>query len=422
MTRQTAQHDFLHTVPSGEMLFGEAFQVWISQRTILTTGERSEVAFLAQKTERDYRVCAKALGRFFAAFRLDKIRPTHLLEYQRLRATNPPSNNGKWRLPSDGARREWETRDEAEAWLRDSGKQYEIAQTMWAAQAGANCIRKELALLVRILRAAKLWGEIDDEQFVRVRPKESDITRAMTTAEQQRFLKVAGGRPEWRLIYQYAIVALQTTAGTNELRALRLGDVQLGDRPIIHVPRQGAKNKHRMRTIPLPSPEAVWAMDGLLARARELGAWRPSDYVFPFQPSRTHYDPTRPMSESGLKKPWDAVRKAAGLPNLRIYDLRHTGITRMAERGVPLPVAMTFAGHMTQRMQQHYTSICMSAAQEWGAAVWGNMQGSSPPAPSVGYPPTVSPNSIFEQPAPPARLRARYARTRRLLARRRALR
>ena len=155
------------------------------------------------------------------------------------------------------------------------------------------------------------------------------------------------------------------------MRALRLGDVLLADR-VLQIPRAGAKNKYRMRAIPLVTNDAVWAMEGLLARAGLLGASAASDFLFPFQTSRTHYDPTRPMSESGLKKPWHVLRCAAGLPELRPYDLRHTGITRMAEAGVPLRVAMTFAGHMTERMQQRYEAICMTAKRGWGEAVWGN--------------------------------------------------
>jgi integrase len=135
--------------------------------------------------------------------------------------------------------------------------------------------------------------------------------------------------------------------------------------------------KGRKRTIPLLTDDAVWAMEGLLARARELGAWSPVHYLFPKQKARFTYDPAQPMTASGLKKPWDAVRKAAALPRLRIYDLRHTGITRMAEAGVPLPVAMSFAGHMTEQMQRHYTAICMTAQRGWGELVWGAPAGVS---------------------------------------------
>jgi integrase len=71
------------------------------------------------------------------------------------------------------------------------------------------------------------------------------------------------------------------------------------------------------------------------------------------------------MSNSGIKKAWDQVRKAADLPWLRIHDLGHTAITLMAEAGVPIPVILSMAGHISTRMQQHYTSVSefASAAQ-----------------------------------------------------------
>lgn len=324
----------------GEMLFPDAFALWFAHRTIQTHGLRTDARYIAPKTARDYRVCAKALGKFFGSLRLDQIHEGHLMAYQQARAVNLVEAQDGNRSP-------------------------------WAATAGANCIRKEIALLIRILRAARLWGDAQEMYFQRLQPAEPEVERALTQEEQHRFLHVAASRGEFRMIYQYAIVALQTTASTNEMRALRLGDVLLADR-ILQVPRAGAKNKYRMRAIPLVSEDAMWAMEGLLARARELGATAPSHYLFPRQASRTHYDASRPMSESGLRKPWDAVRCAAGLPHLRIYDLRHTGITRMAEAGVPLRVAMTFAGHMTARMQQRYEAICMAAKRGWGEAVWGS--------------------------------------------------
>ena len=63
------------------------------------------------------------------------------------------------------------------------------------------------------------------------------------------------------------------------------------------------------------------------------------------------------MSNSGMKRLWNEVRKAADVPWLRIHDLRHTAITRMAEAGVPIPVILSMAGHISVRMQQHYTSV-----------------------------------------------------------------
>ncbi len=339
----------LHRSLSADLFFPAAFEIWMGRRLIETHGLLTNARYIAARTERDYRCCARALARFapFGKFPLGQITPDLVMEYQEARALNEPH----------------------------AGK------PQWTRPAGANRIRKEVGLLIRVLRDARLWGQDEEEAFLRLRPVESDVVRALTAEEQHRLLHVAASRMQFRLIYQYTIVALQTTASTNELRALRLGDVSLLDR-IIQIPRAGAKNKHRMRAIPILTEDCMWALEGLMARARELGSELPSHYLFPLRvnPGRSvdgaaasdRYDPTRPMSDSGLKKQWDAVRKAALLPALRIYDLRHTGITRMAEAGVPLPVAMTFAGHMTQRMQQRYTAISMAAQRGWGANVWGD--------------------------------------------------
>ena len=335
----------LHGPLSPDLMFGahpfapdSGFEVWMSLRTIQADGIKTDASYLSRLTVIDYRACARALGKFFGGYRLGEIRPEHLMEYQQARAIADQSKGG------------------------------------WSRPANANRILKEVALLIRILRELYLWGPDQERIFQRLRRMDPEIIRALTPDEQHRLLHVAANREEWRFVYQYIIVALQTTASTNELRALRLGDILMGDR-IIQIPRSGAKNKHRMRTIPLLTDDAVWAMEGLIARARELGSTSPTHFLFPIQERRGTYDPTRPMSNSGLKKRWDEVRTAAALPEARVYDLRHTGITRMAEAGVPLRVTMTFAGHMTERMQQHYEAISMAAKRGWGEAVWGTVPG-----------------------------------------------
>ena len=103
--------------------------------------------------------------------------------------------------------------------------------------------------------------------------------------------------------------------------------------------------------------EAVWAANRLVERAQSLGCSSASHYLMPFRVSPNLWDPAQPMSNSGIRKPWDEVRKAADVPWLRIHDLRHTAITRMAEAGVPIPVILSMAGHISVRMQQHYTSV-----------------------------------------------------------------
>ena len=84
-------------------------------------------------------------------------------------------------------------------------------------------------------------------------------------------------------------------------------------------------------------------------------------YLLLFRCSPDRWDPKRPMSDSGIRKPWEAVRRVAGVPWLRRHDLRHTAITRMAEAGVPIPVIMGIAGHVSAQRYTHYTSVSMAA-------------------------------------------------------------
>jgi integrase len=378
----------LYQVLSGDLLFPAAFEIWMSHRLIETGGVRTNVRYISRKTERDYRVCARALGRFFGRLRLDEIDEGRMSMYQQLRATNPVDPvNGSWYCRRGGAltgsrkataeegggwRFDFDALEEAQAWATKHGGGCEFVQSVWAYPAGADCIRKEVVLLQRILREAGQWTEDRCKKFLKVQAVSPEVERAMSREEQHRLLHLASGPAKHRFIYQYILIALQTTAGPNELRHLKLGDIFLDEHePFIQIPRAGAKNKYRKRTIPLITDDAVWAMEGLIARARELGAWSPAHYLFPFRISSGHFDPNRPIGETGINKAWDAIRCEARMPALRIYDLRHTGITRMAEAGVPLPVAVSFAGHMTEAMQQHYTAICIASQRQWGAAVWG---------------------------------------------------
>ncbi|MEI6363885.1 MAG: site-specific integrase [Actinomycetes bacterium] len=58
-------------------------------------------------------------------------------------------------------------------------------------------------------------------------------------------------------------------------------------------------------------------------------------------------DPKRHLSESTLEKSWYPAREAAGRPDLRWHDLRHTGATLAAATGATLADLMARLGHST---------------------------------------------------------------------------
>jgi integrase len=346
-----------HSSVSPDLFFLEAFDLWLSWRVMEQPqfALMTDASYLAPNSIKDYRACASALGKFFGKLRLRDIHLGHLREYQRGRAFCDQTA-GDWKKPC-----------------------------------GANRIRKEIVLLIRILRAARLWGDEESTFFKPLRRVELDVPRAMQPDEQRRFLGVAASRAEWQFVLWYSVVALQTTASTNELRMLRIGDVLL-HQGLLQIRREGAKNKYRIRTIPLETREIAWALERLIERARTLGAAAPHHYLFPMAEAKGRYNPNRAMSDSGLKKRWEAVRKAAELPWLRPYDLRHTAITRMAEAGTPIQIIMSFAGHMTLRMQQHYTTISLMAKRQSARAIWGEAVFAAPLTGQVSAPSQFGPH------------------------------
>ena len=303
-----------------ELTFAEAADSWLNSR-MMSPGSRAR--YISPRTLSDLQQYIRALNRKFAAVPLGRIDIGLIREYQRERA----------------------------------------------ATCGANKINQELSTLVRIMKRAGTWAQHLEQCYERLQPEQADVAHAMSPEEQRTFLQVASSREEWQLVYWYSLLALATSASNCEMRGIRLGDINLYSKTL-HIRREHAKNRHRIRTIPMHD-EAVWAVTRLMERARTLGAVSPHHHVMPFRLSRSLWDLDRPMSNSGIRKQWEAVREAAGVPWLRIHDLRHTAITRMAEAGVPIPVILSMAGHISTRMQQHYTSVSDFAKRRAVEAAFG---------------------------------------------------
>jgi integrase len=58
-----------------------------------------------------------------------------------------------------------------------------------------------------------------------------------------------------------------------------------------------------------------------------------------------------------LQKPWRRVRKAAGLDDVRLHDLRHSFASAAAAAGIPLQVIGGLLGHSSQQTTARYTHL-----------------------------------------------------------------
>ncbi len=70
-----------------------------------------------------------------------------------------------------------------------------------------------------------------------------------------------------------------------------------------------------------------------------------------------------------LKKPWDLVRKAAGLDDVRIHDLRHSFASVGAASGMSLPVIGALLGHTQAATTQRYAHLSDDPLQAAAGAI-----------------------------------------------------
>jgi integrase len=227
-------------------------------------------------------------------------------------------------------------------------------------------INVEMKILRMILRKAKLWTRLADD-YKPLPENKRGPGCALSPEEEKRLFDVASSNPDWEVAYNAAVLAAHTTARSEEIRGLRLADVDPIERTI-SIRRSSTKTDAGCRIVPLDKA-ATWALVRLIKRGQMLGATNPEHYLFPFcrfrqtkngeSPAGCGYDPTRPATS--WRSAWESLREKAGLPWLRFHDLRHHCITRLAESGAPDHVIMSIAGHVSKEMLEHYSHIRMEA-------------------------------------------------------------
>ena len=63
------------------------------------------------------------------------------------------------------------------------------------------------------------------------------------------------------------------------------------------------------------------------------------------------------FDRKNFRRHWEAARKAAGLGNLRVHDLRHTHATWLRQQGAPLEVVKVALGHSSVAVTQKYAHV-----------------------------------------------------------------
>lgn len=187
--------------------------------------------------------------------------------------------------------------------------------------------------------AAK-WGvpgaEVNPVQNVTRKRFNNARERFLSTEEAERLQRAAADSENPQL---WAIIALLLLTGARrgELLKAKWADVDLEQRLWL-IPE--AKNG-QPRYVPL-SEQAMQVI-------RKLPRWDRCEWLIPNPKTRKPYN--------SIKRAWDTARIAAGMPELRIHDLRHSFCSFAVAAGVDLYTVGKIPGHKDYKSTQRYSHL-----------------------------------------------------------------
>lgn len=223
----------------------------------------------------------------------------------------------------------------------------------WPRPCGASYLNHETSTLQQILDSAGEWDKM--KRFFKAKPQPRwKPPKVMSDEQEMLVFAVAQSNPKWELATWAASLTVNTGIAGVELRSIQLVHVNLRSRiPTILVDAETAKEEVRGRIVPL-NETAQAITKKCLERAQKLGAFEPNHYLFPFRIGPGNWDATRPTTASWLRRSFEELRPAVGIPWLTPHCFRHQHITLSYEAGEGEPTIQKRVGHASPRMTRYY--------------------------------------------------------------------
>lgn len=210
----------------------------------------------------------------------------------------------------------------------------------------AKTCNEHLGVLSSMLETAVEWGYLAANPCRRVRrlklaPREDNFYDAQQT---EVFLaKAKEIEPNYHPLF---LVGFKTGMRLGEILGLRWGDLDFVNNRIhlrqsYHRGHTGTPKSGKPRLLPM-TPSVVAALKGIKHLKGELVFCRPDG---------------QHLNRDILKHPWGRIMFAAGLPTIRIHDMRHSFASQLVMAGVPLKAVSELLGHSETRITDRYAHL-----------------------------------------------------------------
>jgi len=171
-----------------------------------------------------------------------------------------------------------------------------------------------------------------------------------------------------RTVCNIAILLLGTGCRLNEILTVKKADIDVDNR-VLKIAAINAKGK-RVRTVPLNDA----SIDIILKQMEDTKGYdsKTCDYLF------VNHQTGKPYVT--IMKVWTRLRNKAGLPHLRIHDLRHSFASFLVNSGRTLYEVQQILGHsqsvVTERYAHLSTKTLQDASNSASRIIQGAMQSS----------------------------------------------
>ncbi len=215
----------------------------------------------------------------------------------------------------------------------------EWLNSMVAGRYAQATVNRWQVILGHMMRMAKRWGlpgaEVNPLEGVKQKDPDNRIERFLTPAETQRLKEAVEESPNFMLRYIVALLLL-TGCRKRELLDARWDEISF-QRKQWRIPR----GKTGMRHVPLS--------DDALAVLRSIPRFDDCPYIVP--------NPETLKPFTSVFNSWDNARKRAGLPDVRMHDLRHSAASNLVNSGQSLYVVAKVLGHSQTKTTERYAHL-----------------------------------------------------------------
>jgi integrase len=222
-------------------------------------------------------------------------------------------------------------------------------------------------LLRSSLNLARQWGMLEGDNpaaGITLLHEDNKIENYLDEAQLQRLLEVLRTDRN-RTVCRIALFLLSTGCRLNEALSATWADVEV-ERRVFTIRATNSKSR-KLRSVPLN--------DSAIAVLSSMDRGEDGDPLFVSSRGRQRH---ARKAFTTIAKQWKRVREAAGLPHLRLHDLRHSFASFLVNDGRTLYEVQAILGHSTSKVTERYAHLSTKTLQEAAASASSRLTGGTP--------------------------------------------